>query len=154
VEDPSATETALPATRPLLLLAEDQDVNALVVQKMLARIGLDSERARDGREAVDMFEPSRHAAVILDLQMPRLDGLGAARELRARPDGRAVPILALSAHCSPAIAGQCLEAGMNDALQKPCTAESLRAALAAFPGLLPPAGAARGALQRPAPSGR
>ncbi len=153
---PTADPGSRPAAdRPRLLLAEDQDVNALVLKKALARLGFEVTRARDGREALELFDPAVHAAVILDLQMPRLDGLGTARALRQRPDAASVPILALSAHCDPAVATECLAAGMNDALQKPCSLIALRTALAAYPGLLPtPPSGAGAALQPSMPTGR
>jgi signal transduction histidine kinase/CheY-like chemotaxis protein len=121
------------AGRRRLLLAEDQDVNALILQKTLARLGFDVTRARDGLEAVAIFPALAPDLVILDLQMPRLDGMGAALQLRALPGGGEVPIIALSAHCDAAVGAACREAGMNDALQKPCSEAALRRALAGLP---------------------
>jgi len=131
---PAPVAAPLAAGRPRLLLAEDQDVNALILQRTLARLGFDVTRARDGQEAVAMFPALAPDLVILDLQMPRLDGMGAARQLRALQGGGEVPILALSAHCDAAVGAACREAGMNDALQKPCSEAALRRALAGLPG--------------------
>lgn len=139
---PAAAESAIlpaPEQGRGILLAEDQPVNALVVQRLLTHLGFQVTHVRDGQEAIERFDARRHLAVILDLQMPRVDGWTAARALRALPGGATIPILALSAHCDAVVAEECRAAGMNDALQKPCSLNALRTALAAFPGLLPAA---------------
>jgi signal transduction histidine kinase/ActR/RegA family two-component response regulator len=120
-----------------VLLAEDQDVNALILQKTLTRFHCEVLRARDGEEAVAVFQRSAPDLVILDLQMPRLDGFGAARAIRALPGGGQVPILALSAHCDAEVRAACQTAGMDDALPKPCGEARLQEALQALSGLRP-----------------
>jgi len=122
-----------------VLIAEDQEVNALVLERTLRRFSCEVVRARDGLEAAELFARNAPDLVILDLHMPRLDGFGAARALRALPGGDEVPILALTAHCDEDVRAACRAAGMNDALPKPCGEARLRQALAELAGLAPAA---------------
>lgn len=141
-QEPDANPRAIAAgggSRLRVLLAEDQDVNALILQKTLSQLPCEVLRARNGEEAVALFQSGAPDLVILDLQMPRLDGFGAARAIRALPAGRRVPILALSAHCDAEVRASCQAAGMNDALPKPCSEARLREAIAALVGLQPAA---------------
>lgn len=132
---PSPTPPAGRALR--VLIAEDQDVNAMVLMKTLARARHEVFRARDGVEALEIFKQSSPDLVILDLQMPRLDGFGAARAIRSLPGGSQVPILALSAHCDEDVRASCKAAGMDDALPKPCGEARLKKALEALTASLP-----------------
>lgn len=135
----SAAAASAPSPVRRVLIAEDQDVNAMVLERVLARLSCEVVRARDGQEAAELFARTAPDLVILDLNMPRLDGFGAARAVRALPGGATVPILALSAHCDDEVRAACQAAGMNDALPKPCGEARLRQALAALAGLAPAA---------------
>lgn len=126
---PAVAETPRPGEGLRVLLAEDGEVNALVLQKTLHHLGFEVARVRDGQQAVDAFAATRPDLVILDIQMPRLDGLAAARALRQLPGGAEVPILGLSAHCDEEERARCRGAGMDEALVKPCTEARLRQAL-------------------------
>ena len=113
---------ALPANQRIsaarILLAEDNEVNQLVARRMLQSLGCDDVRvAGNGREAVEACRTSAFDLVLMDCQMPELDGLQATREIRAL--GVRIPILALTASATSGDRDQCLAAGMDDYLTKP-----------------------------------
>ena len=113
-----------------ILVAEDIDINAEIVCDLLELRDIDSERARDGQEALDMFSrnpPGYYDAILMDLRMPVMDGLDATRRIRAldRPDARTIPIAALTANAFEEDVQRSLEAGMDVHLSKPVDAELL-----------------------------
>jgi signal transduction histidine kinase/CheY-like chemotaxis protein len=120
---------ATPGAGRRVLLAEDGEVNAMVLKKILQRLGFEVQRVHDGQEAVDAFPTARADLVVLDLQMP-LDGVAAAHAIRALPGGAEVPLLALSAHCDAEERTRCRAAGMDEALPKPCSEARLREVVA------------------------
>jgi ligand-binding sensor domain-containing protein/signal transduction histidine kinase len=102
-----------------VLLAEDEPVNQLVAVGVLERAGLVVDVAENGAQALQLAARQPYALVLMDLQMPELDGLAATRALRATEAGRELPIVALSAFAFDEDRRRCLEAGMNDHLSKP-----------------------------------
>jgi CheY-like chemotaxis protein len=114
-----------------VLLAEDNPVNQLVALRLLEKDRHMVAVAGSGKEAVDRFRNGEFDVVLMDVQMPEMDGLEATRMIRAMESerGRTVPIIALSAHTMKAEANRCLEVGMDDFLGKPFRREELRAAL-------------------------
>ena len=111
-----------------VLLAEDNRVNARVAESLLASLGLEVRTVADGRQALGALEERDFDLVLLDVQMPELDGLETAVAIRARERARGqqrVPILALTASAFPEDERRCLEAGMDDYLPKPVTLDSL-----------------------------
>jgi signal transduction histidine kinase/CheY-like chemotaxis protein/HPt (histidine-containing phosphotransfer) domain-containing protein len=114
-----------------VLLAEDNEANQMVATELLGRLGIELDVAPNGREAIEMAqaEPTRYAAILMDMQMPELDGLGATRRLRADPRFAAVPIIAMTANAMKADLDACLEAGMNDHVTKPIDRKALVATL-------------------------
>ena len=112
-----------------VLLAEDNPVNQRVATLMLEQLGLTVTVVANGREAVNAALAGGHDVVLMDCQMPELDGLGATRELRAQ--AYATPVLALTASASPQDERDCLAAGMDGYLTKPIDAAALATALAA-----------------------
>jgi CheY-like chemotaxis protein len=111
-----------------VLVAEDNPVNALLVTSLLKREGCSVELAGSGEEALEALSRTRYDLVLMDMRMPRIDGLVAARTLRERGD--TTPIIALTANAFEEDRKACMEAGMDDFLTKPVDAAALKAALA------------------------
>jgi PAS domain S-box-containing protein len=114
-----------------VLLVEDNKLNQMVGQALLEGLGLTVEIAGNGQEAVAMIEAERDRCdiVLMDLQMPVMDGYAATRALRAQPSTAGLPIVAVTANALPSERERCLEAGMNDYVPKPIDPDRLRAVL-------------------------
>ncbi|WP_435011339.1 PAS domain-containing protein [Tundrisphaera lichenicola] len=128
-----AGELKLP--RPLfVLLAEDNDVNRRVATGMVERLGGRIEAVRNGREAVEAHDHGRHDLILMDVQMPEMDGLAATRAIREaeKATGVRIPIVALTAHAMQGDRERCLIAGMDDYLTKPLRPAPLLEALIAW----------------------
>jgi CheY-like chemotaxis protein len=132
-----------------LLLVDDNPINRAVGVELLQRAGASVDTAVDGRAAVDALAAGRaYDAVLMDLEMPRMNGLAAARAIRALPDRADLPIIAWTAHVLPEDRARCIDAGMSDYLPKPVAPERLYATVArltqgiAARGLEPEAGPA------------
>jgi PAS domain S-box-containing protein len=118
----------LPAVRLDILLAEDNPVNAMVARRMLEKEGHKVTLAVNGREAVVAATAHEFDVVLMDVQMPLLDGLEATRQLRraARPEQRRLPIIALTANAMKGDRDLCFAAGMDAYLSKPLDPVALR----------------------------
>lgn len=117
-----------------ILLVEENPLNRLVASAMLRRFGADVHVACGGAEAIDLATAERHAVILMDIQMPGMDGIEAARRIRAheRVAGLApVPIVAMSGNSPDDYGEACAAAGMNGFLMKPIGIDELRSALAA-----------------------
>jgi len=126
-----------PAGRPLhVLVAEDDAINQLSLRAMLRQLGHTCVTAGDGRQAVEALRREAFDCVLMDIQMPELDGVAATRLIRAMsdPPGRAgVPIIALTAYALPGDREKFLAAGMDGYLSKPLQMEDLARTLDALP---------------------
>jgi len=134
----SQTSPVSPASRPdhrrRVLVAEDSPVNRQVAQAMLEYLGAEVECVEDGAQAVAATARAAYDLVLLDIYMPELDGLAAARAIRAREaGGPRLRLVALTANAFAADRQACLAAGMDGFLTKPLTLETLRAVLQAGP---------------------
>ncbi|MBN2886156.1 MAG: response regulator, partial [Chromatiaceae bacterium] len=138
-----------PETTPLperfqgrVLLAEDNAINVKVACGLLGRLGIEPEVAANGREAVEMSAAKVYDLILMDVQMPEMDGYEATRQIRAREaeqaDGRRLVIVALTAHALQGDRERCETMGMDDYLSKPVRVEALRRTLARWlPGTEP-----------------
>ncbi len=114
-----------------ILVVEDTPVNQAVAVHMLAKCGFESRVAQHGREALEILLEETFAGILMDCQMPELDGYETTRELRRREGrGRRIPIIAMTANSMQGERERCLAAGMDDYLTKPLRSEKLGAALA------------------------
>jgi signal transduction histidine kinase/ActR/RegA family two-component response regulator len=117
-----------------ILLVEDNPVNQKLALRMLARMGYEADLAANGREAVQAARRRRYDLVLMDVQMPEMDGLEATREIVARtPQGERPWIVAMTANAMDSDRQQCLDAGMNAYIAKPVQVEELVAAVLATP---------------------
>lgn len=121
-----------------ILVAEDNPINREVIAGLLRRAGHRFAMAENGREAVDAVQAARYDVVLMDVQMPELDGIAATREIRALAGPAAsVPIVALTANAFAEQVERCTAAGMNGHVSKPIDPARLYAVLAEFGGGLP-----------------
>lgn len=122
-------ETTRPIHGARLLLVEDNPTNQIVAQKFLEKMGLEVEIAHQGQEAVDKVAQRDYDAILMDLQMPEMDGFEASRRIRATERGRTLPIIAMTAAVMRDDKQAALAAGMNDHIAKPIDIQILAATL-------------------------
>ncbi len=123
-----------------ILLAEDNQVNATVATTLLSRLGALVDVAADGLEAIEAVRRGGYDLVLMDCQMPELDGFEATQEIRrleAAADRQPIPIVAMTANAMAGDRERCLAVGMDDYLAKPVRPDDLRAVLARFLGVGP-----------------
>jgi two-component system sensor histidine kinase/response regulator len=110
-----------------ILLVEDNPINQKVAQRLLEKAGHNVTIANNGREALDYIGRQKFALVLMDVQMPEMDGLEATMAIRQyeRASGEHVPIVALTAHAMNGDRERCLEAGMDGYVTKPVVQQTL-----------------------------
>ncbi len=115
-----------------LLLVEDNEFNQQVASELLTKTGARVDVAADGRQALDALERQTYDLVLMDMQMPVMDGVTATQAIRADARFVALPVIAMTANALPEERQACLDAGMNDFLTKPITPDLLYATVAAW----------------------
>jgi PAS domain S-box-containing protein len=137
-QEPRDVETPAPApaqapepapvsevTVPTVLLAEDNPTNVEAISTYLSAMGYQVILAKDGIEAIQKTQEKRPSVILMDVQMPGMDGLEATRKIRADPDLSQVPIIAMTALAMPGDRERCLEAGADEYLPKPVSLKGL-----------------------------
>jgi PAS domain S-box-containing protein len=108
-----------------ILLAEDEPINQEISQMLLEDVGLQVDLAENGQVAVEKAHSGRYALILMDMQMPVLNGLDSTRKIRELPGCQTTPILAMTANAFAENKEQCFKAGMNDFISKPVVPEVL-----------------------------
>ncbi len=117
-----------------ILIVEDNVINQRVAKRMVENMGFKTEIANNGQEALDMLSERYYDLILLDVQMPVLDGLRTAQKIRIREmnTGRHIPIIAMTAHAQKEDRDRCLEAGMDDYISKPINMKILQEKIHAY----------------------
>lgn len=133
--DPAVADVSKPesqsASPKRILVVDDNEINQVVACKFLQKLGFEVEIARNGREAVEAALRTPYDAILMDCEMPEMDGYDATRAIRQRETGqeRRMPVIALTGHASADDERLCLDAGMDAVLIKPVTLPALRGSL-------------------------
>ena len=113
-----------------ILVAEDDEINQEVARCLLEDIGLVIDLAKDGQQAIDLAKQNHYALILMDMQMPNVNGINASIAIRnGESRNRATPILAMTANAFAEDRSACLKAGMNDHISKPVVPEHLYSTL-------------------------
>jgi CheY-like chemotaxis protein len=120
---------APPEARAHVLVVEDHPVNQIVALRQLQKLGYSAEAVGNGREALDALNQRAYDAILMDCQMPEMDGYQATTEIRRRQSGYHTPIIAVTAAASDADESRCRSAGMDDVITKPVRESALAAVL-------------------------
>jgi CheY-like chemotaxis protein len=130
VTSPAPSRVSSPALREpeqcCVLIVEDNAINQLVTRGMLLKMGYQVRTADNGAQALDVLRNEKIDAVLLDCQMPVMDGFATCRALRNLPGCQTLPVLAITAHSHSGDRERCLAAGMSDYLAKPMKFEQLK----------------------------
>jgi CheY-like chemotaxis protein len=118
-------DTTMPSALPKILLADDNDANITTLSGYLEARGYQVVVARNGTEALSRAKEDEPELILMDIQMPTMDGLEATRRIRADAELKAIPIIALTALAMPHDRERCLDAGANEYLSKPVSLKKL-----------------------------
>lgn len=109
-----------------ILIAEDNDINRFIIEKMITKLGLQMTFTSNGIDTITQFTSSKFDMVLMDIEMPGMNGYEASKTIREELKNTSVPIIAMTAHSSPDEKEKCIRSGMNDYLSKPFKEETLR----------------------------
>lgn len=112
-----------------ILLVEDNQVNQMVASSLLKKLGHETDHAENGLKAIEALAAKRYDLVLMDCQMPVMDGYEATRRIRENPEWKDLPIIAVTANVMQGDREDCLASGMNDYITKPYRREELREAI-------------------------
>jgi hemerythrin-like metal-binding protein len=112
-----------------VLIVDDDPLNLEIAKSVLEDVGMRVDTANDGIQAIQKISETEYAVILMDMQMPNLDGLAATQQIRRLPNHRKTPVLAMTANVFSDDRARCLAAGMNDFIAKPYTPEELYAIL-------------------------
>lgn len=131
-EEPQSVEAPEPeaGTGARVLVADDNAINRKLIDKILVKLGYNPMVVSNGIECVDALRDGEFDVVLMDVQMPEMDGLTATRKIRE--SGNEIPIIALTANAMPEDRKLCIDAGMTDYLCKPIRAEALSETIERF----------------------
>ncbi len=127
--DDASAVGALPLRGLRVLLAEDNEINQMIAEELLAAEGIDVTTVGTGQEALNALNAADFDLVLMDIQMPEMDGLTATARIRANPKYRDLPIIAMTAHALSGDRETSLKNGMNDHITKPIDPDLLYAVL-------------------------
>ena len=127
----------------LFLVVEDFEDSRFMMRRLLEMSGYDVLEASDGEQAVTMAVEAKPVLILMDLSLPKLDGLAATRQIRQKKGLKRVPIVAVSAHDSPESRTEALEAGCDEYVTKPIDFDNLHAILRRFMNEAKPSRAAQ-----------
>ena len=132
----SSAEAMMQLKGVRVILAEDNELNQELALELLTQAGMEVIVANNGQEAVDLFDATRYDGILMDCQMPVMDGYAATRAIRALPNGKDIPIIAMTANAMTGDKEKVIEAGMVDHIAKPLNIAEMFATLAKW--LKPP----------------
>ena len=153
---PSVARNEATEARGHILVVEDNATNQMVAVGLLEALGYSADVAANGLEALEALDRAEYAAVLMDCQMPEMDGYTATRHIRQRPGGSRIPVIAMTAGAIAGDRDRCIDAGMDDYVTKPVKPDELEAALgrwASVPRGAGNGGAARRDVEEESPAG-
>ncbi len=133
VDEETAEDPKLAQQTRKILLVEDNLINQKVALRILAQHGYEADTAINGQEALKAFQSKAYDLVLMDIQMPIMDGISATRSIRDKFGSEKPYIIAVTANVTPEDQKNCYEAGMNDFVTKPIRSDVLLAAIAKAP---------------------
>lgn len=109
-----------------ILVVEDDEVNLMIAEHILGKVGYEVEKVNNGEEAIEVMKTQHFDLILMDIEMPIMDGLEATPIIRGMETGKSIPIIALTAHSMPEKIEEFHRAGMDDHIIKPIDQQKLQ----------------------------